>query len=189
MAGMISSSGSILRRTKQKLSATFLLSRYGQEDKMIWRLTQTGEFTVRRAYYLEKERTARRGGQCSRVVENNIWKSIWSLTVPNSTRMFIWRMCNNILPTKENLLKVGVVNDSMCVICNREPETVMHDIWECPAAQDVWGGCPRRIQKFTFSGREMQDFMEALWSWCSREEMDLCAIIARGIWMRRNELK
>jgi hypothetical protein len=58
MAGMISSSGSILRQTKQKLSATFLLSRYGQEDKMIWRLTQTGEFTIRRAYYLEKERRA-----------------------------------------------------------------------------------------------------------------------------------
>ena len=65
------------------------LSQYGQEDKMIWRLTKTGEFTIRSAYYLGKERTTRRGEQCSRVVENKSWKSIWSLTIPNSTRMFI----------------------------------------------------------------------------------------------------
>lgn len=64
----------------------------------------------------------------------------WDLNVTNAIKMFLWRACHNLLPTKANLFKRGVCDDKLCPICLKEEETVAHITWECPAANDVWGG-------------------------------------------------
>jgi hypothetical protein len=85
--------------------------------------------------------------ESSRGKEHNIfWKILWSLQVPNSTKVFLWRACNNILPTKENLLKKEEVNDDLCLICNRDQETAQHVLWECPSAADVWCNTPSPLR-------------------------------------------
>jgi len=66
--------------------------------------------------------------------------------VPNSTKMFIWRACHNILPTKDNLLGEGIDLDPACVFCKTVPETVHYVLWECPSAADVWGVCGRKFR-------------------------------------------
>jgi hypothetical protein len=77
----------------------------------------------------------------------NLWRILWGLQVPNSTKIFLWRACNDILPTKENLKKRGVVDDDLCRFCGIDRETIMHILWECPSSQDVWGSCGWGIQK------------------------------------------
>jgi len=64
---------------------------------------------------------------------------IWSLRVPNPVKVFMWKACHNILPTKENLFKRRVVDNKLCPCCEREEETTLHALWGCPSAQDVWG--------------------------------------------------
>jgi hypothetical protein len=76
----------------------------------------------------------------------DIWKLIWRLQVSNPTKTFLWRACSNILPTKVNLARRKVLDNDICILCNREPESVIHAMWPCPAAQDVWGICDLRIQ-------------------------------------------
>lgn len=118
------------------------LSMYIQEDKLIWRGTNSGEFTVWSAYHKKKERKDLGQGEGSTSSRcSKIWKIIWSLKVPNLTfKVFLWQACNNLLPTKKNLLKIGIVRDSLCIFCNLECESVTHILWSCPSASDVCKG-------------------------------------------------
>jgi hypothetical protein len=129
------------------------LSPFLLRDRLIWRCTKNGEFTVRSAYHLGMERQARQNPGCSASKnEGEVWKTCWKLRVPNAAKMFLWRACHNLLPTKVNLFKRGVCESSVCPICLFENETVGHIVWECPAANYVWGGAPIKLQKSICSG-------------------------------------
>jgi hypothetical protein len=102
--------------------------------------------------------------------------------------MFLWRALNNLLPTKQNLFKKGVTNDKMCPICGLEEESVSHIIWECQLAQDVWGGCSRKLQKMACRGRGFTFVFEKMVDTCDKKEMEVFSMIARCIWLRCNKV-
>lgn len=77
------------------------------------------------------------GGGSNQCDEDVVWKAIWNYKIPNATKMFMWRACHNLLPTKYNLLRRGVVLDALCPICGKDDEIVKHILWNCPPAQDV----------------------------------------------------
>jgi ribonuclease HI len=121
------------------------------------------------------------------LLESNIlWKNIWGLRIPNSIKMFLWQACQNILPTKDNLSKRGMDLDPMCMFCNSEQETVLHILWECPSAMDVWGSTGSNMQKCSNTGTTFSALMEYMFNNCSIAEVELNAEIARRIWFRRN---
>ncbi len=113
------------------------------QDKKVWVYTANGLFSVRSAYYLELDREARQFC-CSSVGAQHspIWKIIWKLKVPRVIHLFLWRACNNILPTKENLLRRKIVSDPTCPLCGRETETSGHVLWSCDAARAVRSESP-----------------------------------------------
>jgi ribonuclease HI len=163
------------------------LSRYNQPDRLIWQATSSGEFTVRSAYHFEIERLERQKGECSNSGRFlNLWKILWGLLVPNSTKVFLWRACNDILPTKENLKKRGVIDDDLCRFCGFAPETVVHILWACPSSQDVWGSCGRGIQKRSSNAVDFKRLVEDMNDILSKEDLGLFAVTAKGIWKRRN---
>jgi hypothetical protein len=41
-------------------------------------------------------------------------------------KFFVWKPCNNLLPTKENFFKKWMVKDSLCPICEAEVENMSH---------------------------------------------------------------
>jgi hypothetical protein len=68
-------------------------------------------------------------------------------------------------------------------------ETVLHIIWSCPSARDVWGGGgPKRLQKSGGLGGCFPSVFEAIMGKCNAEEADLFAVLARRIWLRRNSV-
>jgi hypothetical protein len=73
-------------------------------------------------------------------------------------KLFMWQACNNILPIYENLFKRKVIADALCPICRGDIESVGHALWSCPVAQDVWHGCPRKIQNATSDQTSLMDF-------------------------------
>jgi hypothetical protein len=115
-----------------------------------------------------------------------IWKFIWKLNVSNPTKVFLWRACSDILPTRVNLRKRGVLDDDQCMLCGREPETVIHALWECPASQDVWGLCDIRTQKMSSTCRDVILLMERLVERCCSDGMEIYVVVVRSIWNRRN---
>lgn len=75
----------------------------------------------------------------------------------------------------------------MCPCCCREQETVVHVLWSCPAAQDVWGIGSMIFQKCAFNGDMIMQFMEFCLDRLKIEELNLMAVIARRIWLGRNK--
>ena len=162
-------------------------SRYRRWDTLIWRCMPNGSLTVCNAYYLEQSRSEQRLGEGS----NNfgyahIWKMVWSLSVPNASKVFLWRACSNILPTKDNLVKRGVLNEDQCIFCLKEKETVLLILWDCPSSQDVWGVCNKNLQKSSMVFSTFLEVVETMMARCNKEEMRMFAVVAKKIWARRN---
>jgi hypothetical protein len=72
-----------------KLICNLPLSRYNQQDKLIWRATTSGIFTVRSAYFIENDRKFLLMGEGSHSLDkDSFWKEIWSLKVSNPVKIF-----------------------------------------------------------------------------------------------------
>lgn len=75
------------------------------------------------------------------------WKALWKLKVPDSVKYFLWQACLNILPIKLNLIKKKVIDKADCLVCGVE-ETILHVMWECLVAIDVWGEGRNPLRKW-----------------------------------------
>nr|POE90828.1 hypothetical protein CFP56_23122 [Quercus suber] len=66
------------------------------------------------------------------------WSRIWKLKVPGKILLFLWKACTDCLPTKVNLMKRRIMDDSHCELCGRLPEDTKHALWSCEAVRRVW---------------------------------------------------
>ena len=117
-------------------------------DVLVWKENRSQSFSVKSAYRFTirmKEQT--RIEHSTANTERPIWRKLWKLNVPPKVRMFLWRACANVLPTKENLNRRRVQVDPRCKICCQQPELVGHLLWECLMAQNVWALCCGGLQK------------------------------------------
>jgi hypothetical protein len=157
-------------------------------DRLTWKGTKDGVFSVRSAYHLGVELQATSRGQCSQMGPgNNIWNFLWSLHVSNPVKVFIWRACNNLLPTKMNLMHKRVIEEAICPICGREEEDTVHVLWNCPGARDVWGGDASSFQKCSWDGNNFQHLLRYVMLKFEKDKVELFAVVARGVWFCRNK--
>jgi hypothetical protein len=99
----------IFLEEEAELIRSIPLSPLPVEDRLIWRGTKNGLFSVRSAYYMEMENIANLQGSMSKPDEGRNWKEIWKLKVPNVVKHFLWKALNNLLPTKTNLARKGLL--------------------------------------------------------------------------------
>ncbi|XP_059451173.1 uncharacterized protein LOC132181948 [Corylus avellana] len=97
---------------------------------------------------------------------------------------FLRRAGSDILPTKSNIAKRGVVKEETCMLCCSERETVAHILWSCLLAHDAWSVSGRNFQKSLCEAMNFIDIIDYLFQHCSREDMDLFATTTRNIWNR-----
>jgi hypothetical protein len=166
---------------------TIPISHTNQPDCQIWRCTGSGIFSVKSAYHLAKELEDRKTPESlNQVKDSPLWKMIWKLPIQNVAKNFFWRACHNLLPTKDNLLRKKVVKDPFCPICEKDPETILHALWECPAAMDVWGVGKKAFQKVTYNGGEFWQLAEFMMNRFEEEDFGMFIQLTRQIWLRRN---
>ncbi|XP_059436609.1 uncharacterized protein LOC132169617 [Corylus avellana] len=112
---------------------------------------------------------------------------LWKLSIPNAAKKIFWRVCQNLLPTKENLLRRKVVKEPFCPISEQELKTILHALWDCSAARDIWG-CSRRVfQKMTMEGRSFMQTMESIFSKCDLDDFAMFAQLSCHVWFCRNK--
>jgi ribonuclease HI len=159
-----------------------------QGDKQIWRGTKNGFFSVKSAYFIQKELERKEEAESSaRRGISRVWQEIWKLRLPNAGKIFLWRACHEILPTWVNLYRRKIVEDALCPLCGREEETVLHVLWQCPSTADMWSvGC-RKLQKWSSNGRDFLHLVEKAFNKCEPEEIQLFAKTARRVCLRRND--
>ena len=101
------------------------------------------------------------------------WSTLWKLHIPNKLKIFGWRVCHDILPTRENLARKTIIKDRTCQLCTRGDESALHVLWECSVAQDVWAGSIRKLQKGTCEVREIRQLVEMMIHKLNLEEIEL----------------
>lgn len=65
---------------------------------------------------------------------------ISSSSVPSKIKHFIWRVYDNILPSRATIFKKKIAHSPLCPICCSEPETLEHLFLLCPWTTPLWFG-------------------------------------------------
>jgi hypothetical protein len=100
----------------------------------------------------------------SRKGSSRVWQEIWKLKLPNAEKNFLWYAFHEILPTRTNLHRRKIVEDDLCPLCGREEETILHVLWQCSAAADVWNvGC-KKLQKWSSDGRDFLQLVKKVFN-------------------------
>ena len=97
-------------------------------DKLIWTGTTNGKFSVKSAYYLLLGEANSSSGSSSSggSLDRHLWSKIWSSQVQPKIRLFMWRACLDIIPTRTKLFDKGILHSFSCQWCETEPETSSH---------------------------------------------------------------
>ena len=75
----------------------------------------SGKFITSGAYkLLVASASTSLAGSSDHDSQRRFWRGVWQLRVPNKIKHFIWRACNNALPTKCNLVQRHIVESELC---------------------------------------------------------------------------
>ena len=142
---------------------------------------------VRTAYHIALRMNRTGIGEHSRVQEGKpVWNQLWKLSVPPKVRNFVWRASSDILPTRANLAHRRVPIDPKCAVCGSSDETVLHILWQCPLAWNVWALVKGKLQKCDSSARTFFNLAQTLKERLSHKEFELWAMVAWSIWNAQN---
>ncbi|XP_004514417.1 uncharacterized protein [Cicer arietinum] len=105
-------------------------------DKWSWNNTQGVSYSLKEAYYvLQKEFFAS--------INTPLFQDlVWHPFVQAKVSLFMWRLFQDKLPTKENLFRRGIISveDQQCLAGCGEVEIVSHLFFVCPLFGSVWYG-------------------------------------------------
>ena len=84
------------------------LSHRNIPDSIVWLPNKDGEYTVKSGYFTARELESELDGRVESSGLRNrgcLWSMLWKLHLPSKIKIFGWRACQGILPTKENLAR------------------------------------------------------------------------------------
>ncbi|KAK6148918.1 hypothetical protein DH2020_016443 [Rehmannia glutinosa] len=157
-------------------------------DKRIWSKEKSGRFTVRSAYHLAVEKWSDTLALASSSTGNPAWKKLWDLRVLPKIKQFLWRVCTDSLPTKDNLRRRGLDIDPVCFICGEGIETSSHIFLKCREVQTIWYTSPLRMDLSITSFESPKNLI-----WCAMikyptDYVEYLACLAWRIWNERNDV-
>nr|POE54017.1 lectin 1 [Quercus suber] len=159
-----------------------------QKDCLIWPACCSGEYSVKTGYKLLCEEVDSSAASSSDGSEQSLfWKRIWRLRVPNKIKLFLWRVCSNALPTKENLKRRKILDDAKCCACLSAQESTFHAIWSCEMLLQIWTPCFGWVRTEHPQIQDMQELIHLVGQ--RKESLELFAVVAWYIWNHRNRLR
>ncbi|XP_075640505.1 uncharacterized protein LOC142612276 [Castanea sativa] len=166
------------------------LSRRNIADSLVWLHTKNGKYSVKSGYHVARKvmRNDDGVGSSDGCRGQQIWKQIWQLHVPNKIKIFWWRACQDILPTRVNLARRKIIFETGCQFCIREPESIIHAVWEYGVAQDVWVGCAIKVQKCNTYFPDIVALFEYVLERFSTAEVKVFLVQAWFLWNQRNTI-
>uniref|UniRef100_A0A2N9H4H5 Reverse transcriptase zinc-binding domain-containing protein n=1 Tax=Fagus sylvatica TaxID=28930 RepID=A0A2N9H4H5_FAGSY len=150
--------------------------------------SRSGLFSVKTAYYLQlKHGVEDKIGDNSNVDRDmKFWKFLWSLSLPLKIKAFLWRTCIGIHPTNGFLWHRHTRIDGVCPCCPQDVESVVHALWTCIVANDVWLQLKLPVQKWDRSLHCFFDLMVYSHNHVGIEDLKFFCCIAYFIWGQRN---
>ncbi|KAF7840958.1 reverse transcriptase [Senna tora] len=134
---------------KRKIQAVACCKDRDDCDSSYWKLTPSGNFTLKTAYELL---CGSRVADSSRVALNVDMRWIWRLHCSPKIRIFIWQLVLNATPCKTILAARGIMLNIVCPLCAAGVESIEHLFFNCWEVKKVW-----EVLKITPSNLSMGD--------------------------------
>ncbi|KAL9687628.1 hypothetical protein QQ045_032033 [Rhodiola kirilowii] len=100
-----------------------------EPDRLLWRGSQTGEFTVKKAFLAFR----------TPLPKNRVFANLWQTWLPPKVSAIVWKLFRNIVPTDDNVAKVGFSLPSKCLCCESpQSETIDHLFFKSDVARKCW---------------------------------------------------
>lgn len=116
------------------------------------------------------------------------WKKVWNLPVQQKVRIFVWKICRNILPTTVTLQQKKVYLPSSCVLCNGgNEESIEHIGRDCSFVQTVIRNAPSLLGKLdNFENHSIHNWWKDCFTSLTSAESGLLAVLVWSCWKERN---
>ncbi|XP_058733800.1 uncharacterized protein LOC131605468 [Vicia villosa] len=121
------------------------------DDSFSWTLSSSGCFSVNSCYEFFKASLSGPPMESNKVLAFNY---LWKFKVPSKILCFGWRFLLNRIPTRDQLVRRGVLVggiDSVCALCSTEEESLSHLFFLCNVSIRIW----RRV----FMWLDLSEFM------------------------------
>lgn len=118
-------------------------SRLGALDKQVWLGQPNRSYSTKSGYFVAKEASSDFTPHAS---SNGVqWKpEVWAVPTSPKVKLFLWKALQGALPTSQQLQDRHISVDLACVKCG-EPESILHLLFHCPFAQQVWAQAPSKL--------------------------------------------
>ncbi|XP_058746901.1 uncharacterized protein LOC131619876 [Vicia villosa] len=132
--------GQQLAQLRQELAAAPLLHSLQKnfEDNFFWSVSTDSIFSVKSCYYPFKDKLS------GPPLDSNVLmaiKHLWMIKAPSNILFFGWRFILNRIATKYQLVRRRIMmegNDSLCVLCQKEEESLLHLFSSCEVTVSIW---------------------------------------------------
>ncbi|KAL5809057.1 hypothetical protein ACOSQ3_029748 [Xanthoceras sorbifolium] len=110
-------------------------------DSLLWHYNKDGVYSVKSGYWLA-ERLISVTSSSSFSSLASWWLFVWSIQLPSKIRVFVWKLCNGVVPSLMNLAHHKVSIPNQCrEVCLHVEETSLHVVWMCPSLRPSREAC------------------------------------------------
>lgn len=85
-------------------------------DSVLWMYNKNGAYSVKSGYHIARLISKEDNGMVESLepmVGGQVWGKLWKLHVPRKIKIFGWRACQDILLTRQNLVKRRVIENGI----------------------------------------------------------------------------
>ncbi|CAA7029674.1 unnamed protein product [Microthlaspi erraticum] len=130
---------------KLELMAVVLDHVIGATDRISWKGSADGEFSVSSAYRLITRDAQPRQDMAS------FFDRIWHVVAPERVRLFLWLTSHQVLMTNVERKRCHLCDSEICTVCKGGFETILHTLRDCPAMAGIWERIvPRHMRQSFF---------------------------------------
>ena len=156
-------------------------------DRIAWASPPSDMFTTSSAYKLIVSCDSTPiAGSSNLDNQRKFWKGLWQLWVPNKIKFFVWRACNDALPTMENLHRRHITPSDRCELCKEHSEDAVHALWLCKEISNVWSSLEWFHQAVLIQPASFCELLSRFLHCRDEYRAEIFVIVAWIIWNRRN---
>ncbi|CAL1393441.1 unnamed protein product [Linum trigynum] len=112
------------------------------------------------------------------------WKFLWNIQIQPKVRIFLWKMCKNILPVGVNVEEWIESSAPECPFCNL-PETQTHALRECEWIRRRWKNYGEKELYEIGEGKSCIDWLAQIFRSASMERIQRFCAILWFLWKER----
>ncbi|KAJ4793940.1 RNA-directed DNA polymerase (reverse transcriptase)-related family protein [Rhynchospora pubera] len=153
------------------------------KDRLIWKHTNSGVYTVKEGYSKLVEMNTIVGN-----VSGNLWARVWGWkSVIPKVRIFMWRLLSKALPVAQNMHTRINRFPPNCQRCHEENEYEVHCFFFCQGSRAVWFGSHLGFQTQHLS-LNIQVAVMQICANLDEEQLRVFCYTMWELWKERNEV-